>query len=180
MMSDFKTYSKKASDVTHKWVLVDAAGQTVGRLATFIATRLSGKYQPTFTPHMDSGDYVVVINADQAALTGAKNEAKTYYRHSGYPGSIKSRTAAELTQAEVIWHAVRGMLPKNKLQPDRLARLRIFAGAEHDHSAQQPEPVMITKEGKRAAGASGSSSAPRDEKKPSVLSHERSDKVEVK
>jgi large subunit ribosomal protein L13 len=139
----FKTYSKKASDVAHKWVIVDAAGVPVGRLATFVATRLTGKYQPTFTSHMDSGDYVVVINADAVVLTGAKSDAKLYHSYSGYPSGIKTRTTSDIGSVKVIEKAVCGMLPKNKLQTERMKRLRVFAGTEHDHEAQTPETLTV-------------------------------------
>ncbi|MDR1197226.1 MAG: 50S ribosomal protein L13 [Candidatus Nomurabacteria bacterium] len=139
----FKTYSKKSGEVEHQWILIDAAGLPVGRLATFVATRLTGKYQPSFTPHMDSGDYVVIINADQAALTGAKLSDKKYYSYSGYPSGIKEKTAGKIGMVKVIENAVKGMLPKNKLQPNRMARLRVFAGAEHDHAAQNPTTIVI-------------------------------------
>ena len=138
----FKTYSKKAGEVIHKWVLVDVANVPVGRAATFIARRLSGKYQPSFTAHIDSGDYVVVINADQLVFRGDLS-AKTYYRHSGFPGALREKSAAEIELAEVLSRAVRGMLPKNKLQADRMARLRIFANETHDHAAQQPEKLEV-------------------------------------
>lgn len=139
----FKTYNKKASDAAHKWVIVDAAGVPVGRLATFVATRLTGKYQPTFTPHMDSGDYVVIINANQAVLTGAKAANKKYYSYSGYPSGLKTHTSSDLGQIKVIEKAVKGMLPKNKLQAERMKRLRVFAEAEHEHSAQKPEKLEV-------------------------------------
>ncbi|MDR2524107.1 MAG: 50S ribosomal protein L13 [Candidatus Nomurabacteria bacterium] len=139
----FKTYSKKASEIEHKWVLIDAANVPVGRLATFVATRLTGKYQPSFTPHMDSGDNVVIINADAAVLTGAKGDDKKYYTYSGFPSGIKQRTSGDIGMARVIENAVRGMLPKNKLQAERMKRLRVFAGGEHDHTAQSPETLTI-------------------------------------
>jgi large subunit ribosomal protein L13 len=142
MADTFKTYVKKAGDVAHKWVLVDVANIPVGRAATFIATRLTGKYDPAYTPHMDSGDYVVVVNADQLVFHGDL-EAKKYYRHSGFPGSIKETAASDVNLSEVLSRAVKGMLPKNKLQADRLARLRVFAGAEHDHTAQTPEKLEV-------------------------------------
>lgn len=142
-MSDFKTYQKKAGDVSHKWILVDVTGLSVGRAATFIANRLSGKYDPSFTPHMDSGDYVVVINADAAKLTGSKADDKAYYHYTGFPGGIKETIARDVPMTTVIERAVRGMLPKNKLQADRMARLRIFAGVNHDHTAQQPEKKEV-------------------------------------
>lgn len=142
-MPVFKTYQKKSGDVDHKWFLVDVSGMPVGRAATFIATRLTGKYDPTFSPHMDSGDYVVVINADQLKLTGNKIEDKKYYSYSGFPGGIKEKIARDVPMTEILEKAIRGMLPKNKLQPDRMARLRVFAGAEHDHAAQKPETLEV-------------------------------------
>lgn len=139
----FKTYSKKADEVEHKWVLVDAAEIPVGRLATFVATRLTGKYQPSFTPHMDSGDYVVVINADKAWLTGNKYKGKKYYTYSGFPGGIKEETAKQKGKKGVIEAAVKGMLPKNKLQSDRFLRLRVFKDENHTHEAQKPEKLEV-------------------------------------
>lgn len=141
-----KTFSLKASEVAHKWVIVDAASAPLGRVASFVATRLTGKYKPTFTPHMDDGDYVVVINADQLVVTGNKEEAKTYYRHSGYPGALKERTLKEVRELDstaAITAAVKGMIPKNKLAADRLARLRVFAGSEHPHDPQQPVKLEV-------------------------------------
>jgi large subunit ribosomal protein L13 len=146
----FKTYSKKAGEVEHKWVLVDVAGMPLGRAASFIAQRLSGKYQPSFTTHMDSGDFVVVINADQLEFKGDER-AKKYYRHSGFPGSIKEKTARETSLSEMLERAVKGMLPKNKLQAPRLARLKVYAGTEHNHAAQKPvevkPPQFVTPKG---------------------------------
>ena len=139
-----KTYSKKADEVEHKWVLVDATEVPVGRLATFVATRLTGKYQPSFTPHMDSGDYVVVINADKSWLTGAKYKEKKYYSYSGYPSGIKETTPKKAGKVSVIERAVKGMLPKNKLQSERMKRLRVFAGSEHEHVAQSPEKLTLS------------------------------------
>lgn len=141
-MAEFKTYSMKAGEVNHKWILVDVAGVPLGRAATFIASRLTGKYSPSYTPHMDSGDYVVVINADQMTYGGDRT-AKTYYRHSEFPGALKEISADAVSMAEMLERAVNGMLPKNKLRSDRMARLRVFAGAEHDHMAQQPEKVEV-------------------------------------
>jgi large subunit ribosomal protein L13 len=138
-----KTYSKKADEVTHAWILVDASGVPVGRLASFVATRLIGKYQPSYTPHMDSGDFVVIINADDAVLTGDKSSQKKYYHYSGYVSGIKTRTAAEQSNERIINLAVKGMLPKNKLQPERLKRLKIFAGPEHSHAAQKPQKLEV-------------------------------------
>ncbi|QQS17277.1 50S ribosomal protein L13 [Candidatus Saccharibacteria bacterium] len=142
-MADFKTYQKKAGEVEHKWIVVDVANVPVGRAATFIATRLTGKYDPSFTPHMDSGDYVVVINADAAKLTGDKTDVKAYYHYTGFPGGIKEKIARDVPMTSIIERAVRGMLPKNKLQADRMARLRVFAGADHDHAAQQPQKMEV-------------------------------------
>lgn len=141
-----KTFSLKSADIDRKWVLVDAAEAPLGRLASFVATRLSGKYKPTFTPHVDNGDYVIVINADKLVVTGNKEESKTYYRHSGFPGGIKSRTLKEVRELDitkVVEKAVRGMIPKNKLAPERLARLRVFAGTEHAHEAQKPVKLEV-------------------------------------
>ena len=141
-MAEFKTYSMKAGEVNHKWILVDVTNVPLGRAATFIANRLTGKYSPSYTPHMDSGDYVVVVNADQMTYGGDRT-AKTYYRHSEFPGALKEISADTVSMSEMLERAVSGMLPKNKLRSDRLARLRVFAGAEHDHMAQQPEKVEV-------------------------------------
>ena len=141
-MAEFKTYSMKAGEVSHKWILVDVAGIPLGRAATFIANRLTGKYNPSYTSHMDSGDYVVVVNADQMVYGGDRT-AKTYYRHSEFPGALKEISADTVSMSEMLERAVNGMLPKNKLRKDRMARLRVFAGAEHDHMAQQPEKVEV-------------------------------------
>jgi large subunit ribosomal protein L13 len=138
-----KTYSKQASDIEHKWVLIDVAGVPVGRASTLIATRLSGKYQPTFTPHMDSGDHVVVINANQSWLTGNKYKDKKYYSYSGYPSGIKETNPKTVGKVSVIERAVLGMLPKNKLQPDRMKRLHVFADENHAHAAQQPTKLEV-------------------------------------
>lgn len=141
-MAEFKTYSMKAGEVEHKWIVVDVAGVPVGRAATFIASRLTGKYSPNYTPHMDSGDNVVVINADQMTF-GGDRVAKTYYRHSEYPGALKEISANTVSLGEMLERAVNGMLPKNKLRGDRMARLRIYGGSEHNHAAQQPEKVEV-------------------------------------
>lgn len=141
-MAEFKTYSMKAGEVEHKWIVVDVAGVPVGRAATFIASRLTGKYSPNYTPHMDSGDNVVVINADQMTF-GGDRVAKTYYRHSEYPGALKEISASTVSLGEMLERAVNGMLPKNKLRSDRMARLRIYGGSEHNHAAQQPEKVEV-------------------------------------
>ncbi|MBC7746378.1 50S ribosomal protein L13 [Pedobacter sp.] len=141
-----KTYSQKASEVTHTWVEIDASSAPLGRVATVIATRLTGKYKPTYTPSMDSGDYVVVTNAEKLVVTGNKEVAKTYYRHTEYPGGIKSRTLAESRvkdPTKVIMAAVKGMLPRNKLAAERLKRLRVFVGEDHTHAPQKPVKIEV-------------------------------------
>lgn len=141
-----KTYSQKPSEVSRRWVLFDASELPLGRLATEIAKHLTGKYKPTYTPHIDGGDYVVVINAAQTVVTGHKETDKIYYHHTGFPGGIKDATLAEVRERapeRIIENAVKGMLPKNKLQAERLKRLRVFAGSEHAHAAQAPEKVEV-------------------------------------
>ena len=141
-----KTYSQKPSEVSRRWVLFDASELPLGRLATKIADHLTGKYKPTFTPHIDGGDYVVVINAAKTVVTGSKETNKIYYRHTGFPGGIKDASLAEVREKfpeRIIEEAVKGMLPKNKLQAERLTRLRIFAGEAHSHTAQTPEKVEV-------------------------------------
>ena len=142
-----KTYVATPKDRERNWVLVDAEGQTLGRLATQIADLLRGKRKPTYTPHCDVGDFVVVVNAEKISVTGNKRTEKRYWRHSGYPGGIKSRTLAEQLERrpeEVIRHAVKGMLPRNRMARKQLTKLKIYAGGEHPHAAQKPEPVEIT------------------------------------
>ncbi|MGH7240819.1 MAG: 50S ribosomal protein L13 [Candidatus Saccharimonadales bacterium] len=148
-----KTFSAKPSDVTRKWYVVDASEVNLGRLSTQVATLLTGKGKPQFTKHIDCGDFVIVINADQLKVTGTKLETKKYYHHSGFPCGLRERTLQEqlnLDATKVIEHAIRGMLPVNKLRDERLARLKIYAGAEHKHEAQKPETISLklTKEGK--------------------------------
>ena len=141
-----KTFSQKPTDVTRRWVLIDAKDAPLGRVSTVIAKHLIGKYKPTYTPHVDGGDYVVVINAAETVVTGNKEEGKIYYRHSGFPGGIKDATLREVREKfpeRIIENAVKGMLPKNKLSADRMQRLRVFAGSEHDHIAQTPEKVEV-------------------------------------
>lgn len=141
-----KTFSQKPADVSRRWVLIDAADAPLGRVATTIAKHLIGKYKPTYTPHVDGGDYVVVINAANLVVTGNKETDKVYYRHSGFPGGIKDARLEEVREKfpeRIIENAVKGMLPKNKLSADRMARLRVFPGAEHDHTAQTPEKVEV-------------------------------------
>lgn len=141
-----KTYSAKPSEVTRRWILIDASEAPLGRIATVIATYLTGKNKPMFTPHIDCGDYVVVINAAKLVVTGNKLADKKYYRYSGFPGGMKEMTLEQKLAkdpASVIELAVKGMLPKNKLSPERLARLRIFVDENHGHSAQKPEKVSL-------------------------------------
>jgi large subunit ribosomal protein L13 len=140
------TYSAKASDNPGHWWVVDADGAVLGRLASQVAARLRGKHNPMFTPHVDTGDAVIVINADKIKLTGRKMEQKTYYRHSGYVGGIKAITARKLMEKqpeEVLRKAVKGMLPKNSLGRQLFKKLKVYAGAEHPHSAQQPETLQL-------------------------------------
>ena len=140
------TYSAKPSDVTRKWYVVDASETTLGRVATQVATLLTGKGKPMFTSHIDCGDFVVVINADNLQVTGAKLTDKMYYNHSGYPGGLRERQLKDVVEkdsTEVILQAVRGMLPGNKLRDGRLARLKIYGGAEHNHAAQKPEVLSL-------------------------------------
>ena len=139
-----KTYYPKESEITRDWVLVDANDQTLGRLATQISTVLLGKHKPQFTPGVDMGDYVVVVNAERIKVTGKKLDDKIYYRHSGYPGGLKSinlRDQLARHPERVIERAVWGMLPHNRMGRKLMRKLRIFAGPEHTHSAQQPKPI---------------------------------------
>ena len=139
-----KTYSQKASEIKRDWYLVDASTLPLGKLAVVIADKLMGKSKVTYTPHIDNGDYVVVINAKNLQVTGNKMTDKIYYSHSGYPGGLKSLKLEEVVEKDpsiAIKKAVKGMLPKNKLAADRLARLRVFDGAEHTHTAQNPKEI---------------------------------------
>lgn len=140
------TYSAKSSDNPNKWWVVDADGAILGRLASQVAARLRGKYNPMYTPHADTGDSVVVINAAKIKMTGRKLDQKRYYRHSGYIGGIKEITARKLLEKrpeDVVLHAVRGMLPKNRLGRKLCKKLKVYAGAEHPHSAQLPTTLEI-------------------------------------
>ncbi len=136
------TYSAKASDRNEQWWVVDAEGQVLGRLATLVASRLRGKHKPIYTPHVDTGDMVIIVNADKIVMTGRKWAQKTYYRHSGYIGGLKEITAEKLREKrpeDIIRFAVKGMLPKNRLGRQLIKKLKVYAGAEHPHSAQQPQ-----------------------------------------
>lgn len=139
-----KTYSQKTAEIKRDWYLIDASKLPLGKLAVIIADKLMGKSKVTYTPHIDNGDYVVVINAKDLVVTGNKMTDKKYYRHSGYPGNLKTLKLEEVIAkdpAYVIQSAVKGMLPKNKLTANRLARLRVFADAEHTHAAQNPKEI---------------------------------------
>jgi large subunit ribosomal protein L13 len=139
-----KTYSAKPGEITREWYLVDAEGKTLGRLATQIADTLRGKRKPQYTPHVDTGDFVIVVNAEKIQVTGNKLDQKRYYRHSGYPGGLRSRTLREQLErrpTEVLRVAVKGMLPKNRLARQQITKLKIYAGPEHPHEAQNPKPL---------------------------------------
>ena len=141
-----KTFMPKSGEVERNWQVVDAEGKILGRLATEIANILRGKNKPTFTPHMDTGDFVVVINAGKISLTGKKLTDKVYYHHTGYPGGIRSITAEKLLEKkpeQLLIEAVKGMLPKNKLQSLFMKKLKVYAGADHPHVAQQPKAASI-------------------------------------
>ena len=140
------TYSAKQSDIKEKWIIVDAKGAVLGRLASNIAARLRGKHNPLFTPHVDSGDWVVVVNADKIVLTGRKWQKKIYYRHSGYIGGLKMITAQKLMEKrpeDLIRFAVKGMLPKNRLGRKLFKKLKVYSGDQHPHAAQQPEALAL-------------------------------------
>ncbi len=141
-----RTFSAKPETVEHDWYVVDADGKTLGRLATEIARRLRGKHKPVYTPHVDTGDYIVVVNAAKVRVTGNKRTDKTYYRHTGFPGGIKSITFDKLIDQKperVIEYAVKGMLPKGPLGRAMYRKLKVYAGAEHKHTAQQPKTLDI-------------------------------------
>src|SRR6187431_2760571 len=142
-----KTYSAKAADIEKKWVTIDATGLVVGRLASIVAMRLRGKHKANYTPHVDCGDNVIIINADKVVLTGNKRDQKVYYHHTGYPGGIKERSARHILEGRfperVLEKAVERMLPRGPLFRQILGNLRVYGGAEHPHTAQQPEPLDV-------------------------------------
>ena len=141
-----RTYTPKASEITHAWHVIDADGLVLGRLCTEAARVLRGKHKPTFAPHLDTGDFVIIVNADKVALTGQKLEQKKAYRHSGYPGGLKAVGYAELLEknpVRAVEKAIRGMLPKNSLGRAQLKKLKVYAGPEHPHAAQQPTPYTF-------------------------------------
>jgi len=141
-----KTYVANPETRDRRWYVVDAEGKTLGRLATQLADVLRGKRKPEYTPHVDTGDFVVVINAEKISVTGDKRAQKRYYRHSGYPGGLRSRTLGEMLERrpeEVIRKAVKGMLPRNRLARRQITKLKVYAGPDHPHAAQKPEPMEI-------------------------------------
>lgn len=142
-----KTYTAKPAEIEKKWILIDAEGVVLGRLATIVAMRLRGKHKPTFTPHMDMGDNVIIINADKVQMTGKKRDDKTYYWHTNHPGGIKSRTARQILEGNhperVVIKAVERMISRNRLGRAQMSNLRVYAGSEHPHEAQQPEVLDV-------------------------------------
>ncbi len=141
-----KTYSPKSAEINREWFVVDASGQTLGRLASRVASTLRGKHKPMYTPHMDTGDFVVVVNADKVVLTGRKEDQKTYYRHSGRPGSLKQETARQLRSrrpVKLVENAVKGMLPHNRLGRRLFTKLKVYAGPDHPHQSQKPADLEI-------------------------------------
>ena len=142
-----RTYVPKKESAEHHWLLVDAGGQTLGRLSTFVATRLMGKHRPQWSPAVDTGDFVVVVNAEKIRLTGRKTEGKFYRHHTGYPGGLKSTAAGKMLKEKptrVVEGAIHGMLPKNRLGRRLRLKLKVYAGPDHPHQAQRPAPVKIT------------------------------------
>ncbi|MFV0317375.1 MAG: 50S ribosomal protein L13 [Microthrixaceae bacterium] len=141
-----RTYTPKASEIERTWYVVDAEGLTLGRMATEVARRLRGKHKATFAPHIDTGDHVIIVNADKVVLSSGKAESKLVWRHSGYPGGIRSETYADLLErapAEAVRRSVRGMVPKNRLGRQMLRKLKVYAGPDHPHDAQKPEVLEI-------------------------------------
>lgn len=141
-----RTFSPKAAEIDRRWHLVDAEGVTFGRLCTEVARLLTGKHKPTYAHHVDTGDFVVVVNAEKIVLTGNKGNDKIYYRHSTYPGALKAESAASLRKRkprQLVERGVKGMLPKNKIGRRQLRKLKVYAGPEHRHQAQQPEPFEL-------------------------------------
>ncbi len=142
-----RTYSPKPGDITREWVIIDATDIVLGRLASHAATLLRGKHKATFSPHMDGGDFVIIINAEKVALTGQKLAQKLAYRHSGYPGGLSAQTYAEMLEkhpTRAVEKAIRGMLPKNSIGRAQLTKLKVYAGPEHPHAAQQPKPYQLS------------------------------------
>ncbi|MEM6667519.1 MAG: 50S ribosomal protein L13 [Pseudomonadota bacterium] len=151
------TYSAKPAEIEKKWIIIDAEGLVVGRLASIVARRLRGKHLPIYTPHVDCGDHVIIVNADKAVLTGNKYNDKTYYWHTGYPGGIKSRTARQVMEGRfperVVEKAVERMIPRGPLGRQQMKNLRVYAGPDHPHEAQQPEALDVASMNKKNARA---------------------------
>jgi len=142
-----RTFSPKPSDIQRQWHVIDASDVVLGRLASRVATLLRGKHKPYYAPHVDTGDYVIVVNADKVVLTGKKLEQKRAYRHSGYPGGLTATTYSEMLEkhpTRAVEKAIRGMLPKNSIGRAQLTKLKVYAGAEHPHAAQQPKPYTLS------------------------------------
>ncbi|MEY4169773.1 MAG: ribosomal protein [Actinomycetota bacterium] len=142
-----RTYTPKPGEITREWLVIDATDVVLGRLASQVATLLRGKHKPVFAPHVDTGDFVIVINAEKVALTGSKLEQKRDYRHSGYPGGLSAKTYSELLEdnpRRAVEKAIKGMLPHNKLGRQQLNKLKVYAGPDHPHAAQKPTPYTIT------------------------------------
>ena len=142
-----RTYSPKLAEIEHQWFVIDAAGVPLGRLSSLVARLLMGKHKPTWAPHIDTGDFVIVINAEKSVLTGRKEEQKIYYHHSGYPGGMKSESAADRRRrrpSKLVEEAVWGMLPKGPLGRKQLKKLKVYSGPNHPHAAQVPQPFTIT------------------------------------
>ncbi len=155
-----KTYAVKAGEIRRRWLVVDAAGKTLGRLAAEVAGLLSGKYKPMFSRHLDTGDFVVVVNADKIEVTGKKLTQKRYYRHSNYPGGMRSEALRDVLAkhpGRVLEHAVRGMLPRNRLGDQMYRKLKVYAGPEHPHAAQKPEIWVGPSTGTTARSTAGNS-----------------------
>lgn len=144
-----KTYSARPADISRKWYLIDASAAPLGRISTIVANLLTGKGKPSYTPHIDGGDYVVIINTDNIVMTGNKVNNKMYYRHTGYPGGIKETSAKaqlEKDSTKIVKASIKGMLPANKLREERLSRLKVYKSSEHKHDAQKPEIITLKKE----------------------------------
>ncbi len=147
-----RTYAPKTSEITREWHVIDADGLVLGRLATAAARLLSGKHKPTFAPYIDTGDHVVIVNADKVVLTGDKLNQKQVYRHSGYPGGLRSQTYGDLLErrpADAVRKTIAGMLPRNRLGAAQLHKLKVYAGPDHPHAAQSPKPLTVERTGKR-------------------------------
>lgn len=145
-VNSFKTYSARPADVERRWYVIDAENQVVGRLASKVASILRGKHKPQYTPHIDTGDFVVIINAEKARFTGVKETTKEYFKHSGYPGGVSLRTPAAMRAKKpefILENAIKGMLPKGPLGRQMYRKLKVYAGTEHPHAAQQPEPLEL-------------------------------------